>query len=316
MTLTPALNWRASESRITAPAPTSDRALADVTFRLRVSEELSTSGLATIQEEQDWQSCSPELFFAVDVDALVSDSGVTSDSLYIAVIVRDRVLGRFEKVAEWSLGRIPTDAWPLQLERFSWSTQLDVAVLATLGASSALLSPLETGHRMKGTILASKIFKVRPPRRALALPIRHVIPADMEREGVAAETALYVCWKGADLNRPPADLVEIWLNKQHEDKFRALSVRRPLSAAKYIGLGFTAQVYAAVLAPILSSSEEPTEEDGLLWAAKGLVTRGLGQELSELRTIYQDEPAGRSKLMPWCLELVSAERAFSELTFQ
>lgn len=314
MTEAPALNWRASESCVTAPAPTSERSLESVTFRLRESEELSSSGVIHIQQNQDWESCKPELFLGVDVRALVSDSGVAPESLIIAVIVRDRILGRFKQVAEWALDHIPADAWPLPLDHFSWSNQLDVAVLAALGGPATTNDGAQETTR--GTILASKIFKIRPPSQTLAFPIKHVSPAEMEKEGVSAETALYVHWKGADLDRPPTDLVEIWLNKQFEDKFRALSVKRPIPAAKYIGLGFTAQVYADILAPVLSSNEEATEENGLLWAATRLLESTLGRDLEELRTTYQEEPAGRSKLLPWCWKLARADRAFSQLTFQ
>ncbi len=314
MSQVPALNWRASESCVTEPAPTSERCLEGVMFRLRESEEPSCSGVAHIQQNQDWESCRPELFLGVDVRALVSDSGVTRESLVIAVILRDRILGRFKQVAEWALDRIPADAWQLPLDHFSWSTQLDVAVLAALSGPSTTNSRTEEATR--GTILARKIFKIRPPSEAFEFPIKQVSPADMEKEGVSSETALYVHWKGADLNRPPTDLIEIWLNKQFEDKFRALSVKRPVPAAKYIGLGFTAQVYADILAPILSSNEEATEENGLLWAAKNLVESTLARDLEELRTTYQEEPAGRSKLLPWCWKLARADRAFSQLTFQ
>lgn len=313
MSKAPTLNWRASESCVTGPTPTCERCLEGVAFRLRESEEPSSGRVAHIHEEQDWESCRPELYLGIDVAALVSDSAVSPASIVIAVVIRDRTLGLFKQVAEWALENIPTDTWPLPLDDFSWSRQLDVAVLAAL--SDPPPDRDKPANRVRGAILASKIFKVRPPSEALDFPIRHVSPAAMAKEGVGPDTALYVRWKGADLNRPPNDLIEIWLNKQFEDKFRALSVSRPVSAAKYIGLSLTAQVYADVLGPVLSSEEHPSEESGLLSAAKSLVESTLGMDLDEIRTAYQEEPSGRSKLMPWCLTLAKADRAFSQLTF-
>lgn len=313
MNSTPALTWRASESCVTAPSPSSERCLEDVTFRLRESEEPSRTGVFHVQQDQDWEMCRPELFLPVDERALVSDTGVSPESLVIAVVVRDRVLGRFERVAEWPLNGIPRDAWPLPLRRFSWSTQLDVAVLAAL--SSSPITDVAPNELSKGAVFATRIFKVRPPRQMLDFPIRHVSPAEMEKEGVSPGTALYVRWKGADLDRRPAELIEVWLNRNMEDKFHALSVRRPVSAARYVGLGFTAQVYADVLAPILASNDEPTADDGLLSIAKHLLESKLERTLADLRSDYQEEPAGRSKLLPWCWKLAGTDRAFSQLAF-
>lgn len=313
MNSAPALTWRASESRVTAPSPSSERCLEDVTFRLRESEEPSRNGVFHLQQGQDWETCRPELILAVDGPALVSDAGVPPASLVIAVVVRDRVLGRFERVAEWPLDSIPTDAWPLPLDRFSWSTQLDVAVLAALGTTPT--TDVATSELPTGAVFATRIFKVRPPRETLDFPIRHVSPAEMEKEGVSPDTALYVRWKGADLDRRPADLIEVWLNKRFEDKFQALSVKRPVPAASYVGLAFTTQVYADVLAPILASSDQPAEEDGLLSIAKDLLESKLERTLEDLRSDYQEEPAGRSKLLPWCWKLAGTDRAFSQLAF-
>ena len=107
MNSSPALTWRASETCVTAPAPSSERCLEDVTFRLRQSEEPSRNGVFHLQQDQDWETCRPEIFLAVDGHALASDAGVPRESLVIAVVVRDRMLGRFERVAEWPLDRTP-----------------------------------------------------------------------------------------------------------------------------------------------------------------------------------------------------------------
>lgn len=307
-----ALNWRASETRVTSPARVSERCLRNVKFRLYESEAPTSSQVFTLESPEDWERCRPELFLDADLPALAEDTGLSHEDAVLAVIVRDRQLNRFETVRTWCPADLPPDGWRIDLTGFSRAPRLDVAVVATTGAGIAWNA---AGSMSRATLLASKVFSIRPPTGPQPFPSRLVTPDEMENQGLDRATPVYVHWRGEDLERPPTELLEIWMNKALEDKFKALSVKKPVPSAHCIGSGLAAQVYADILLPVLLSDDEPSAPDGLLSIVAGLVDERLGVPLTDLRADYRSGPAGRARLMPRCWQLARANQAFADLKF-
>ena len=293
--------------------PSSDRSLANVKLRLEMRESPSTEQVRHIEKMHDWIRFTPELFIDIDEMSLTNDTGLDKNDIIISVIVRDRGLNKFEKVHEWTMHDLPDGAWPLEksLHDFSWSTRLDVAVVATPYGSVIRdnLPPIP-----KGTVLATKVFKIRVPSHGLDLPFKFVEPEKMARlTGLDRNTVCYLHWKGEDLRRTPAELIEVWLNKDLEDKFRVLSAKHPSAAAEHIGRNIAAHVYGDILAYVLSSDEESSEPTSLVFIVKDMIKRELDMELGDLRQLYQRGPDGRSRLVPWCWKLTRTDRTFSNL---
>ena len=310
----PIVNWKATERCITTPIPSSHQSLANVKFRLDPNESPTVDDVRHIEGPQDWDRFTPELFVDIDVARLLSDTRLAPDNIAISVIVRDRDLGRFERVQEWGLDSLPEDAWSLNpaLERFSRSVRLDVTIVATPRAPviDGTSSPMPPG-----TLLAVKTFRIRAPSPGLDFPFKFVQPEKMaEQPGLHRATVCYVHWVGDDLHRAPSDLIEVWLNKDFEDKFRALSARRIDAAADHIGRSIAAQVWVDVLTKVLAlESEEDSDEPGsLVFLVGDLVTRELELTLDDLRSIYR-RPHGQSRLLPWSWRLARADQAFGSL---
>ena len=309
-----AINWKATERCVTPPVPSSHRSLANVKLRLDANEHPTSDEVFHIEQSQDWNRFTPELFVNIDLATLLSDTNLQQDDIAVSVIVRDRDLGRFEKVQEWCLDNLPEDAWSLSqaLERFSRSERLDVSVVATprasiLGAQSVPLP--------KGTVLAAKTFKIRSPSSAFDFPFKFVEPEQMEQQlGLNRNTVCYVHWHGEDVHRAPSELIEVWLNKEFEDKFRVLSGKHAGTVEDHIGRNIAAHVYADVLSHVLSSEEDGEEPTSLVAIVGHLVEKELEMSLDDLRSIYHQGPDGRSRLMPWCWRLAHADRAFAGLT--
>lgn len=307
------INWRTTERQVTTPVPSSHRSLANVKFRLDGNGDPVSDEVFYVETQQDWVGFNPELFMDVDVAALTSDTDLKHDDIALSVIVRDRDLGRFEAVQEWRLDDLPEDGWPLDgaLDRFSRSLRLDISVVATprisaVGADGASL--------LKGTLLAVKTFKIRSPSRALDFPFRIVEPEEMAKHpGLYRETVFYVHWRGEDVNRTPSELLEVWLNKEFEDKFRILNGKHGGIVQDHIGRNIAAHVYAEVLTHVLCSDEDGDEPTSLVAIVGDLAERQLGMSIEELRGIYREGPGGRSKLMPWCWRLSHADVAFAGL---
>lgn len=309
----PTVNWRVTERCITTPAPSFHQSLANVKFRFHHDESLVVDDIRHIDGPQDWETCFPEILFDIDVDQLLSDTSLAPGDITISVIVRDRDLGRFERVHEWPLSALPADAWPLRplLKRFSWSRRLDVAVVATSRTSPPGVVSSATATP-KSTLLGAKTFRVRTHATGLDFPFKFVEPELMaEQPGLCRNTVCYVHWRGDDLHRPPVELLEVWLNKEFEDKFRALSGRRVGPAEDR---SIAAQVWADVLARVLSleSDEDSDEPESLVFLVAELAQRQLDLTLKELRSLYNC-PGGSSRLLPWAWRLVRADKAFANL---
>lgn len=308
------VNWKATERCVTTPIPPSHQSLANVKFRLDPNDDPSVDDVRHIEGSHDWNRFAPELFVDIDVGKLVSDTKLAPDDITISVIVRDRDLGKFEKVTEWHLDGLPDDAWSLSpaLDRFSKSVRLDITIVATPRASviNGASTPMS-----KGTLLAAKTFRIRAPQPGPDFPIKFVQPEKMaEQPGLHRTTVCYVHWVGDDLHRAPSELIEVWLNKEFEDKFRALS-RPPIGpAADHIGRSIAAQVWVDVLTHVLDmESDEDTDEPGsLVFLVADLVKREIELPLRDLRSIYH-RPHGPSRLLPWAWRLACADSAFNRL---
>lgn len=307
------LNWKAAEKHVTAPFPTSDRSLEDINLRLHLDRPATADPIHYIEGVDEWSRLAPELFMNVDVAMLTRDTGVPVDKVSVSVIVRDREMSKFERIATWPLRDIPRDAWPLNpgLQKFSRCPRLDIAVVASPRVS---LSEHNAATIPYGAMLAAKTFKVRVPNRGIDLPFVFVEPSTLRDQGLDPDTVCYVRWKGEDVTRSPRELIEIWLNKTLEDKFHALSSRGASQAALHIGRNISAYVYANVLAHVLTTDVD-AGEDGLVGVVGELMEQRLRMTLAEARQAYREGPGGQAKLMPWCWALTGADKAFAAIKF-
>ena len=299
---------------MTTPVPYSDQALANVKLRLSAGEEPTAETVRHIESVAEWDRLSPELFVDIDIQTLAADTKLAPNNILVSVIVRDRELSRFEVVQSWPLSRLPDDAWSLDqvLQRFSRSVRLDVIVVVT---PNVPIGDGKSASMPAAMILATKAFKIRTPRYALDFPFRIVEPKEMEQQGLDANTVCYVHWRGQDVQRAPSDLLEVWLNKEFEDKFTSISRTRPVAAADYIGRSIAALVYSEILSHILLSEEDSDEPASLVYVVKKVIEQELSMTLDDARNMYRQGPEGRSKLMPWSQKLTNATGTFAKLTF-
>ena len=299
------LNWKASERCTTTPVPSSDRSLANVKFRLTMNEAPTADEIRHLDESALASHFTPELLVDVDAGMLTSDTGLTKDDIVISVIIRDREIGLFKKIGQWPLDYVPGDLLTLNDIEGYHLTRLDVVVVAT---------PKNGLDYAPGTLLASKAFKIRAPRQRADFPFRLVDPEEMAKVGYDRGTVCCVRWKGEDISRSPSELIEVWLNKDLEDRYRVLDTSRGGPAIDHIARSIGAQVLGNVLDHVLESDEESDDPDSLVSVIDDMIQRELGMSLDRARQIYRTGPDGRSRLMPWCWKLTRADRAFAGLT--
>lgn len=306
------LSWKASERLVTTVFPYSHRAFDKVALQLADDEQPSVDEVRHLEDAHDWERLFPQLFIAVDVDVLISDTKLPPSAIAVSVVVRDRVLNKFEKIRQWHLNKLPDDMWSLEntVEEFSWSPRLDIAVIAT--PHEAIVN-VDSVPIPKGALLATKVFKIRIPSSGLDFPIKFVEPDEMTNEGLFPNTVCYVRWKGVDPQSTPQDAIEIWLNKGLEDKFRSLNDMEKGTTADHISRTIAAQVYNEVFEHVLSSDEIPSEPTSLVSIVEELMQGRLNLTLEDARRIYRRGPDGRSRLTPWCWKLAGADHAFTHM---
>ena len=304
--------WKAVEHRETLPFPTSHRSLANVKLRVDMNDEPKPHEDRRIESPHDWDGLTPELFLDVDAAALSADTGAPAEDTVVSVICRDRNLCKFETAGTWPLTNLPTDGWSLSrvLDRFSRSTRFDVMVVATLRPEAPILSRLSLPPH---AALATKCFRIRVHGRGLDVPIKFVEPDDLVKQGIDRRAVCFVRWIGEDVTRPPSELLEISVNREYEDIFRALSTTGAGTPAHHIARNVIAQIYAEVLATVLLADDHGEEPASLIHVVEQLLQKKLGIPLDDARRQYRSGPPGRARLNPWSWTLAGADETFASM---
>jgi len=309
----PNLTWNAREHHQTYPFPFSEHALDNVQFRLGHEEDVGFSPLEIrrIDKVEDWEGCSPELLIELDEAALMADTGVSKEEIEFSVIVRDRDLNKFEKVKSWPLVTIPIEPISLveDLQSFSWARRLDIAVIASLASSS---EESEFRASQKGSVLANKTFSVRVGAGRFAFDIPRVLvdPEAFVERNMDRNTVWYVHWKGADYQRTPGELLEIWYNKEYEDKFIALAGGAD-SATRYILESMGADIFFDILSEVLRGTDNDVSDPASLIS---MVQNALPMDIEDARLEYMKQD-GSSRLRSRCWKAAGTNSAFASLKF-
>lgn len=303
------LRWRTTHERATVPVRPSDPSLNRVLLRLRASERLTADGVRFLDSTDDWNRVDPEVLLNVDRNTLHQNTGRVLGDVEVVVVVRDRVLHRFGVAYRCKADSLPADTQSLGdtiRSRFSRPTVLEISVLLV---DSEPELPSATA-----TILACKTFRIRVRSSATAIPVRPVEPEELVACGAHVRSVYFVRWTGHDLDRPPADLLEILLNRKHEDKYLALGNQRDGSPGQHIAREIAAGVLAVMLERVLSTDDEGTgKPDGLLQVMDDLVQRVLNQSLDALRDLYRDDANRQALLSAWASRLAGADATFGSI---
>ena len=303
------LRWRTTHQRATVPVRPSDPSLSGVRFRLRASAPLTTDEVHFLDSTDDWNRVEPEMLLYVDAKTLHNDTGRALGDVQVIVVVRDRGLHRFGVVYRRNADSLPDDTLALGdviRSRFSRPAALEISVL--------IVDAQRATPSVSAAILARKSFRVRVQASATAIPVRPVDPKELETCGAHRRSVYFVQWKGDNLDRPPAELLEILLNREHEDKYLALGNQRNGSPGQHIAREITAGILSVMLERVLSWDDESTgEPDGLLQVMDGLVQRVFDLRLDTLRGCYEKNTNRQALLSSWASRLAGADDTFGRL---
>ena len=305
-------NWNASETEPVEPFGVSRTALNECKLRLQPGESFMTTGLWSVEDPNFWDVFAPELIIKLDAEDLRDATGLEPDDATLSVVIRDRELNKFLKVEEWQVWAIPDTAVSLSLHarNFSHSERLDICVH---------VSPASSEERGAGVVenrsevVARKVFQIRAITQKSKFPHRWVKPEDLRALGVADDTIWLVNWLGEDLDRPPVETLEIWLNEAHREKFKILPMGG--DAARLFQHEMAAAIFTEVALAVLSSDqEEPTEPMGTLQIISEELSDASGLTLAEMRSNLESH-GGASRVRAWAQSKFEVNKLFSGLKF-
>ena len=312
------VSWAASETNEIQPYPASLFFLANVALKIKSNDTFSSDEYVYIGEE-GWDNINPFMDIKVDVPRLIQDTNILGTKIIISVVARDRALNKFGKLISWPLAGLPEEPVSLltELQDFSLSSRLDIVVLATLSSTVEMMP--EVGGIPKGAILAQKKFKLRERNPRLHLPIKLVEPEEFERNNFNKDTIWAVYWTGVDVTKPPEQLLQIWLNKEFEDKFIALNSnsinRAGISISKMINAQILYEICAQVLRHVHNNQLENADaQEGLVDIIQNWMQDNFGTSIQATAKKFASDD-GSSQLCSWCYQEAGANAAFARLGF-
>ena len=303
------ISWSANETESIEPFKTFSKGLEHCALRLRPSETFDQADTRFITAPDFWTDFRPEVRLKVDLDKLVDATGMESDCILVSVVIRDRDLNRFARVYQceaWVLPAEPVDltsAW----SEFSQSGRVDVSVLA---------APAETAGRglgiafHKADIVARRTFKLRTMTQASKIPLRWVPSEEFRRRGVPESTIWLINWLGEDMERSPAETVEVLLNEELRDAFKVLE--KDEGTANLFRYEMTAAIFSELATRAIGESIKPVEETGL--------RKIMFEKLSSISDLSDDDilalkdrPEYVSLVHAWAQSYVGLNDSFARL---
>ena len=303
------ISWSANESESIEPFKTSDKGLESCALRLSPSESFEKSDTRVITSPDFWADFQPALRIEPDLDELVRATGLDSDGIMVSVVIRDRDLNKFARAYCCEARALPTK--PVELTSvwsdFSNSGRVDVSVLAT---------PLETVKRgfgiasHKAHVVARRTFKIRTMTQSSKIPTRWVSPEEFEKRGTSRDTVWLINWLGEDLERVPADTVEILLNDNLREAFQLLDANGETS--DLIQYEMAAAIFSELAIRAVGKGEKPVEETGLRRIMFEQLSTASGLSDEEILAKW-DQPNFIGMVHAWAQHQVGLNHSFAKL---
>jgi len=306
------INWHASETVNIEPFRVAPAAFSGSGIRLSGSEDFSQSETVELESLAEWNESQPELLIDIDARQLAEQTGVAEDELLVSLVIRDRSLNRFFHSVSWPLSEIPLSpvSLDLYLKDSSWGEKIDICLY---------LTPKSARHRgervasSRGAVLGKKVFRCRHDLAGSNFPKRWVSPAELEEAGYGKETLFAIHWRGTNLNAPPQDLFQVWLNEELKAQYLALDAGD--KAGQLLQRMIAAEILTELVLQVLRDETDPDSLDGLIQVVSDALQKVTRMELPQLREEFQ-KPNGFSKVRAWVHDVVDVNTAFSRLNFR
>ena len=155
--------------------------------------------------------------------------------------------------------------------------------------------------------LASKTFKFLDFSQALSFPKISRSPDEFAEAGFFRSAPFALKWIGEDLDKPINQLVELWLNKEHELAMQKFGISNHSFAQSFLGVHvFQDILYDIIIKSIRASSYEATAS---ITVFKLLDNVGITQ--SDVLAL-SEKPDFKSIVNTWAMQIMKLEKRFSD----
>lgn len=155
--------------------------------------------------------------------------------------------------------------------------------------------------------LASKTFKFLDYSQALSFPKVPKSPDEFAEAGFFRSAPFALKWIGEDLDKPINQLVELWLNREHELAMQKFGTSNNSFAKTFLGV----HVFQDVLYDILKKSIKT----GSFEATASITVFKLLSDISITRSdilALAERPDFKSIVNTWAMQIMKLEKSFSD----
>jgi len=255
--------WKREEVRFLPPFETADGALRECHFSPDSAEEFIDAERTYLTRERFLVGLSPRFRLRVETEELTATTGLSLEDMELALAVRDLDFKKYEVLTRWPLTEIPEE-WPTRLNSprpFASSNGLDFVLVVALKNPQAA-GASNHAHRA-GSVLARRVFSVRPEADNLSFPIDFV---DFPVEKWPADTlwAIKYLEDPPDFRKPVKEVLVLWMNKKVEQKLRQLEMTSAGSvSAQLIAAEVFAEIARRVLVDIPAVSDDGEDDEAI-----------------------------------------------------
>lgn len=303
------ISWSAYESEAIEPFSTFSKGLEACALRLHPSESFDKGDTRIITAPDFWTDFRPEVRIGANFDELAAATGLNRDGITMSVVIRDRTLNKFARVYQCDALALPQE--PVDLASvwsgFSQSGRVDVSVVAT-PAETADHGPGVASH--KADVVARRTFKIRTMTQSSKIPTRWVSPEEFEQRGIAGDTVWLINWLGEDLERSPAETVELLLNENLRESFQVLENDGEI--ANLIRYEMAAAIFSELAVRATEQDGNPVEETGLRKVMFDLLSTSSGLNNEEILS-RREHPDFLGMVHAWAQHYVGLNKSFARL---
>ena len=224
-----------------------------------------TGGAIPFRAQFSEEGIKPIFNIHVDIEKATKQTRVPELTLGVAAFIRDFEAKRYRVLERWSAGNVPS-RWEVD-DTIQITSRAEIGVVLYLMKERKRAN--EFAHRLGSTLEKASITIVQESQPVI-FPVLPKTPADFANDDLPADSVWAVKFKSSNVDAPPADVIEVWINQKYLDLLQRSDVRGVVTAV-------TASIYASIARGTLFRARlPPKDEEGLL--AK--IIKGLKDEYS------------------------------------
>ncbi len=155
--------------------------------------------------------------------------------------------------------------------------------------------------------LASKTFKFLDYSQALSFPKVPKSPDEFAEAGFFRSAPFALKWIGEDLDKPINQLVELWLNREHELAMQKFGTSNNSFAKTFLGVNvFQEILYDVIIKSIRTNSFEATASITVF-----KLLSDISITISDVHSL-SEKPDFKSIVNTWAMQIMRLEKSFSD----